>query len=196
MPKDRTKILVTAPIGAEPKEARKSTSMFLVTINPNIRYNSLETPEAKAMMLKLKGLANFLLKKKNIIASLKFKDRPAKDGQMQVKLSREQHVERIVSISDDRSAAVEWGSQLKRLHIHLEFIIEHRTFIHLNKDFYERAASIFLKKEPKKIHVNFRGATRAEGYKKYVRKNEDEQAKHFFDASASEFYKDITPEPT
>lgn len=197
MPKDRTKILISTPIESESKEARKSTSMFLVTINPNIRYNDLKTPEAKAMILRLKGLANFLLKKKNIIASLKFPERKAKEGQPPpIKLSREQHLSKIISISDDRSGAVEWGTKLHRLHIHLEFIIEHRTFIHLNKEFYERVASTFLKKDAKKIHVNFRAATRAQGYKQYVRKNDTEQTKHFFDESVNEFYKDVTPSET
>lgn len=190
MPKDRTKILVSNPVVSESKEARKSTSMFLVTINPNERFDNLQTPEAKAMILRLKGLSNFLLKKKNIKAGLKFKDRPAKDGQLQVQLSREQHLERVLNISHDRSGAIEWGSTLHRLHIHLEFIIEHRTFIHLNKDYYERVASIFLNKPAKKIHVNFRGATRAEGYKKYVQKNDLEDSPHFFDTSATSFVKE------
>jgi hypothetical protein len=190
MPKDRTKILITAPVGAESKEARKSTSMFLITINPNIRYDNLESPEAKAMILRLKGLANFLLKKKNIRAGLKFKDRPAKEGQLQIQLSREQHLERLLDISADRSGAVEWGSKHHRLHIHIEFVIEHRTFIHLNKDFYEKVASAFIGKPAKKIHVNFRGATRAEGYKKYVQKNAKEDDPHFFDKSVNTFLKE------
>lgn len=190
MPKDRTKILVSNPTVSESKEARKSTSMFLITINPNERFDNLQSPEAKAMILRLKGLSNFLLKKKNIKAGLKFKDRPAKDGHLQIQLSREQHLDRIISISHDRSGAIEWGSTLHRLHIHLEFIIEHKTFIHLNKEYYERVASIFLNKPAKKIHVNFRGATRAEGYKKYVQKNNLEDTPHFFDTSATSFVKE------
>jgi hypothetical protein len=187
MPRNRTNILVTKPTGAEPKESKKSTSMFMVTLNPNIRYDSLETPRAKEMIQRLEALSNFLLKKKNILASLTFKSRPPKAGELPIVLSREQHLSKIVSISEDRTGAVEWGDKMKRLHVHIEFIIEHRTFIHLNKEFYLEMASVFTGIDKSKIHCNLRGATRAEGYKKYTQKNATDSTPHFFDQSASLF---------
>jgi hypothetical protein len=190
MPRNRTNILVRTPTAAEPKEAKKSTSMFLITINPNKVFHNLDTPEAKKMIAQLTALGDFILKKRNIKAALTFKDRPAKLGETPIKLDREQHLSKIVSISQDRSAAVEIGSQFKKLHLHIEFIIEHRTFIHLNKPFILDLASIFTGIPKEKIHVNLRGATRAEGYKGYVQKNAAENAPHFLDKSAQTFYKE------
>jgi hypothetical protein len=164
----------------------------MITINPNERFDNLESKEAKAMILRLQSLSDFLLKKKNIIAGLIYKDSSPKKRHLTLPLEREQFLNRIISISEDREGAVEWGTTHHKLHIHLEFIIEHRTFVSLNKPYYEKMASVILNKPEKKIHINFRGATRAEGYKKYVQKNAKEDAAHFFDKSATEFYKDET----
>jgi len=188
MPKNRTNINVLAPIAAEPKDSKKSISMFMVTINPNKRFESLETPDAKMMIVRLQNLSNFLLKKKNILAGLIFKDRPPKDGEVAPPpSSREHHISRVLNISEDRTGAVEWGARDKKLHMHIEFIIEHRTFLHLSRDYYLDIAETFTGLPKSGIHLNFRGATQAEGYKKYVTKHANEGAKHFFDKSAGQF---------
>lgn len=193
--KSRTVLAVQSPIGAAGKEAKTHTSMFMITINPNERFDDINSPTAKVMMFKLSKLSDFLLKKKNILASLKFIDRPEKPGGLVVKLPAEIHMSRVLKIGDERSGAVEWGKRDKKLHIHIQFEVTHRTFIQLNKEFYLDMSAIFLGVVKSHIHCNLRGATRMKGWSDYVHKNDHELKEKFFDSSAAHFYKEEANKP-
>lgn len=185
MPKQRMHSDLTVMV-KEPTEEKYSTSLFMVTINPNKRFTDVSSPEAKQMIAKLNVLGNYLLKKKSIRSSLIFFDRKDKKTGITTKLEREAHLAKIVEISDDREGRPEWGGRDKKLHIHIEFAIKHRTFLQLNRDYYSKMAEAFLGVPAKSIHVHVSGATKNEGYKKYVIKG-DENAKHFMDQAANSF---------
>ena len=190
-PKRRTNVYLETPVEAAKEEGKKATSGFMITINPNMMFwNGTGTAEAKQMTAKLTALGDFLLKKKSILAGLTFKDPKPKEGEAQLHLSREEHLSRIISINDeDRDAAVEIGKIQKKIHLHVAFIIEHRTFLHLNREYYLDMAEIFLGIPRSKIHLHFNGSTlNRDGYKKYVRKGEENKV-HFLDNAVSHFHK-------
>jgi hypothetical protein len=176
----------------EPTEQKYHTSLFMVTINPNKRFDNINSAEAKQMMAKLDSLGNYLLKKKSIRSSLYFEDRIDKKTGVLTKLDRAAHIDRILEISEDRTGRPEWGSRDKKLHIHIEFAIKHRTYLKLNREYYTKVSEAFLGIPAKSIHVHISGATKNEGYKKYVVKGDKEDAKHFMDGAANSFHFDST----
>jgi len=187
MPKDRTKSGIKVST-VEPAESRYSVSMFMITINPGIRFrNGIDSPEFANLYHKLKSLGNLLLTKKSIRSSLVFRDRKDKKTGMMVALDRDSHLNKIMDISEDRSASIEIGDRDKKLHLHLQFEIRHRTFLQLNIPYYTRIAGAVLGMDPKKIYCHVSAATRSEGYKRYVEKGVNELAPHFFDAAANTF---------
>jgi len=187
MPKDRTKSGIKVST-VEPSESRYSVSMFMVTINPGVRFrNGIDSPEFANLYHKLRSLGNLLLTKKSIRSSLIFKDRKDKKTGMMVALDRDGHLNKIMDISEDRSASIEIGDRDKKLHLHLQFEIRHRTFLQLNIPYYTRIAGAVLGMDPKKIYCHVSAATRSEGYKRYVEKGVNELAPHFFDGAANTF---------
>lgn len=189
MPKRRTNVFLEAPVEAVQPEGKKSVSLFMVTINPNkMFFNGAGTAEAKEMTNRLVALGDFLLKKKSILAGLLFKDPKVKEGEPVIHLSREEHLSRIVEISDDRESAVEIGKIQKKIHMHLEFEITHRTFVHLSREYYLEMAEIFLQIPKSKIHLHFSGSSKSLGYKIYVRKGEENKVR-MLDNAVSHFHK-------
>jgi hypothetical protein len=173
---------------AEPKESRYSVSMFMITINPGVRFrNGIDSPEFANLYHKLRALGNLLLTKKSIRSSLVFRDRKDKATGLTVALDRDTHLSKIMEISPDRSAGIEIGDRDKKLHLHIQFEIRHRTFLQLNIPYYNRIAGAVLGMDPKKVYVHVSAATRSEGYKRYVEKGVNELAPHFFDAAANTF---------
>lgn len=171
----------------EPEEAKSSTSMFMITINPNRRFKDITTPEAKELFVRLRLLGNMLLKKKSIKSSIMFFDKPDKKTGITTKIDREMHMSKIIEISPDRTGQTEWGSRDFKPHLHIEFSIKHRTFLQLNRDYYVRIAAAICKVPEKSIHVHISGATKQAGYKKYLAVGGAEDAKHFMDDSAQSF---------
>jgi len=162
--------------------------MFMVTINPGVRFrNGIDSPEFANLYHKLKSLGNLLLTKKSIRSSLIFKDTKDKKTGMMVVLDRDAHLSKILDISEDRSASIEIGDRDKKLHLHLEFQIRHRTWLQLNIQYYTKIAGAVLGMDPKKVYCHVSAATRRDGYKQYVRKGVNELAPHFFDAAANTF---------
>ena len=188
--KNRTKVLLKAPVSAVAAERKFHESAFLITINANERANNIESPESKLMIARLKALGDYLLKKKNILAGLKFLDKKPKNGELQVTHDREWHLNQIISISKDRSASIEIGSKFSYIHLHLHFEIKHRTYIQLRREFYGGIASRFLGKPEKNIHLHFNGKSVAHGYGDYVNKNASEDVPLKTDKFVSEFYSD------
>lgn len=173
---------------AEPPESRYSVSMFMVTINPGVRFpNGIDSPEFAALYHKLRALGNMLLTKKSIRSSLVFKDRKDKKTGLITALDRDAHLSKVISISEDRSASLEIGDRDKKLHLHLQFEIKHKTFLQLNIPYYTRIAGMVLGMDPKKVYCHVSAATRSEGYKGYVEQDVNELAPHFFDAAANTF---------
>lgn len=191
MPKNRMQGDLTVMV-KEPTEQKYHTSLFMVTINPNKRFDNPYSPEAEHMKAKLRGLGNYLLKKKSIRSSLYFEDRIDKKTGVLTKLDRAAHIERILEISENREGRTEWGGRDKKLHIHIEFAIKHRTYLKLDRKYYTEMGEVFLGIPAKSIHVHISGATKNEGYKKYVVKGDKEDAKHFMDGAANSFHFDST----
>lgn len=173
---------------AEPAESRYSVSMFMITINPGVRFpNGIDSPEFANLYHKLRALGNMLLTKKSIRSSLTFRDRKDRKTGIIAAMDRDAHLAKIIEISPDRSAGIEIGERDKKLHLHLQFEIKHRTFLQLNIPYYTRIAGMVLGMDPKKVYCHVSAATRSEGYKRYVEKGVNELAPHFFDAAANTY---------
>lgn len=175
----KSRTVDTTPIGSvEPvkKEGKTNVSSFLITINPNKRFpQGIDNDEAKILKAKLAALSDYLLKKKTIRSCLIFPDKPPKEGQVAIKLSREEHISKIVAISDDRSGAVEIGSKDKKLHMHCEFDITHRTFLQLDRNVILQYAATILGLPAKGIHLHISATSKNYmNYKDYVLKGTKE----------------------
>lgn len=180
----KSRTIDTTPIGEVApvvKEGKTNVSSFLITINPNKMFKQgIDNPEAREMKAKLTALSDFLLKKKTIRSCLIFPDKPPKEGQVVLKLTRDEHIAKIVSISDDRSGAVEIGAKDKKLHMHCEFDITHRTFLQLDRNVILQFAATILNLPAKGIHLHISATSKNYmNYKDYVLKGTKEQKNQY-----------------
>lgn len=157
-------------MGKAADEQRYHTSAFMVTINPNVRFPDPNTPEANAMKQKLIILGNFLLTRKSLLSSFNYLNKTDKKTGVTTKMERAAHESKIIEISEDRDGGYEWGERDKKLHMHIQFIVKHRTYIQLDRKYYKTIAEEVLHIPAKSIHVHFNGSPVNEGYAKYVNK--------------------------
>lgn len=140
-------------------------SSFLLTINPNKKFDSPTVPEAKELILDLRDLSDFILLHENVIKSLLFFEN--EEGQPEKTL--EEHLASIVSIDDDSSGVVEYGQVQRKLHAHLYFTINHKTRIQLDRGKVLALASEFLGVDPSSLNVSFIGGKK-NAFLEYVKK--------------------------
>lgn len=157
-------------MGKAADEQRYHTSAFMVTINPNVRFPDPNTPEAEAMKVKLTALGDFLLSRKSLLSSFDYLNKVDKKTNVITLLERPAHEAKIIEISPDRNGGYEWGERDKKLHMHIQFIVKHRTYIQLRQKYYKEISEVFLGIPAKSIHVHFNGSPVNEGYAKYVNK--------------------------
>lgn len=157
-------------MGKASDEQRYHTSAFMVTINPNVRFPDPNNAEAEAMKAKLINLGDFLLTKKSLLSSFVYLNKTDKKTSITTLLSRDAHESKIIEISPDRDGGYEWGERDKKLHMHIQFIVKHRTYIQLNREYYKSISEALLGVPAKSIHVHFNGSPVNEGYAKYVNK--------------------------
>lgn len=166
-------------------------SSFMITINQPLRFTEknggLRTAVARQTYDRLQALGDFMLMKKSIIKSMIFKNRTDRKTKQLIELGLDDHIGRIIEISPDREASIELGDRDKRLHLHVQFDVKHRTHIQLNIEYYKKLAAVMLQIPEKAVYVHISGATRWEGYKDYVRKGVNEATADFFDSTANVF---------
>lgn len=148
--KPRVKINLKADFEQKAKSKGLKHSSFLLSINPNINISDPNSTQAKQLALKLKSVADFLLKKSVIKQILRFDNI---EGQPEKNL--QEHLNLIESIDDDRSGSIEYGATSHRLHMHLYFTINHRTFIKLDRDKIAKIASDLIGVPEKQLNISF-----------------------------------------
>lgn len=148
--KSRVKINLKADFEQKAKSKGLKHSSFLLSINPNINISDPNSTQAKQLALNLQSVANFLLKKSVIKEILRFDN---VEGEPEKTL--QEHLDAIQSIDDDRTGAIEYGHTSHRLHMHLYFTINHRTFIKLDRNKIAKIASDLIGVPEKQLNISF-----------------------------------------
>lgn len=122
-------------------------SLFMLTINPNeVTYPG--DPDHENIKERLAAVGNFLLEERSIRSILMF---PGSEA------PRQADMDKVLGFVHHRYS-LEYGTQIKRLHMHLVFGVKHRTKVLLNKDDILEIAKPFFR-NPKKLHLNIRGTS-------------------------------------
>lgn len=161
MPKNRTQVAIN---NAPPAEKGLKHSEMLITINPNKTFISRKNAGFDDMVTKLQILGNFILKKSNLLRLLTFPE-----GE-----SLKSNYSLIKEIDPNRTATVEWSSQMHRLHLHITFYIKHKTKIQLDRAKIQKIASELLGQEGDTLHINIK-ASGLNSFKEYVGKYVDKK---------------------
>ena len=113
-------------------------SKFLITINPNLFFESRNDPGFIELANKLGKIGHDMLKEKNILNLLVFgNDR-----------SRAHNLSMIQEIHPERYSRVELGIDKHRLHVHIVFSISHYTILQINQASLRKAVSDELNMPP------------------------------------------------
>lgn len=149
---------------ARPKGLKSST--FLVTCNPNKVVTNPDSPVYQDLKARLFMACEFVLKKKNIRAMLKYA------GPEDPAPPREEWLEKIVAIRD-RDAGVEFGTKNKRLHAHMVFVVDHTTKVHVSPEWLRKIVPVFFEGivKPTSVHINVRGGNARNVFLDYAKKN-------------------------
>lgn len=164
MPKSRTVVGISRQKeAAVNKTDRIRSSNYLITINSNVSFRSMDDPGFQSMVNRLTALGDFMLEKKRIRSYLDFVNDPA------FPLTRAQHLEKIVSFDPERKAVVEWSPHTKMLHLHIVLLIRHRTKVKLSRPEVLKIASTLLRLPAESLHVNF--TVDVNNFYDYINKN-------------------------
>lgn len=156
-------------LGPSQRPKGEKTSNFLITVNVN-KVSPKEGEVFEGLKRAYEQLGDFLLKKKTIESYVKFLGDSGEEGDYITDPSEIKRRRRMINSIEDRSASIEYGETIRRVHLHAALTIKHFTKLHLDVPAITQIARVFFPEvKPTSVHVNVRGM-KSSAFLDYVRK--------------------------
>jgi hypothetical protein len=156
-------------LGPSQRPKGEKVSNFLITVNVN-KVSPKEGEVYEGLKRSYEQLGDFLLKKKTIDSYLKFVGDSGEEGDYITDPAEIRKRKRLINSIEDRSAAIEYGETIRRVHLHATLTVKHFTKVHLDVPSITEIARVFFPEvKPTSVHVNVRGM-KANAFLNYVKK--------------------------